>query len=91
MQPEKYERTVSMQCPTCGGYEFEMEDENQESFIKCVGCNYETSRQTLIDENAKNIQAHVDEVKQEIVSDFQKEFNVSLKKAFGNNKFFRIK
>jgi hypothetical protein len=93
MRTKKYERIVSMQCPTCGGNEFEREDENQgdEELIKCIGCDLEITLQALRDTNAKNIQAHVDEVGKEVVSDLQKEFHTSIKKIFKNNKFFKIK
>lgn len=50
--------------------------------VKCIGCGKILTNDELIQENGVSIDAHVNEVKEELTKDIQKQFNDILKKAF---------
>ena len=85
MDVSKYDREIQLQCPTCGGTQFEYDNEtisSNEQTVKCVQCTRETTKQALFDENTENINAHVSQVGNEVVKDLSKELNKTLKKIF---------
>lgn len=86
MNSDKYGRSVGLNCPTCGGDQFEY-DEVEVTLVTCASCEREMTKEELIDENSENIQANVAEVTQEIKKDFEKQ----IKDIFKNNKNFRLK
>ncbi|MEE2500535.1 hypothetical protein PRA75_18180 [Klebsiella pneumoniae] len=57
----------------------------------CIGCGKILTNDELIQENGVSIDAHVNEVKEELTKDIQKQFNDILKKAFKGSKNIRIK
>lgn len=73
-----YSRSVSMQCSTCGGTDFEFED--SDGPVRCTGCDRIYNRQELIRENGARIDSHVDEMKTEIMADVRKDFSKIFKK-----------
>lgn len=75
MNPEKYSRNIILVCPTCGGSELKHDESD---IVKCAGCDNEMKREELIQGNDENIQANVEEVKDEIFKDVKKQ----LKDAF---------
>lgn len=86
----KYNRTIQLHCPTCGGTDFSPVSQatgGDTAPIKCSSCGLTTTRSELIAANGENIAAHVDEIKREVRDDITK----SLKNAFKGNKFFKIK
>ncbi len=89
LNPEKYNRKITLLCPVCGGSEMEHTEELED--VKCVGCGKEFTNDVLIQENGVSIDAHVNEVKEELTKDIQKQFNDILKKAFKGSKNIRIK
>jgi NMD protein affecting ribosome stability and mRNA decay len=92
MDTEKYNRSVSLLCPTCGSDQFEFEggDEVVES-ARCTGCGREFKKNELIEENSENISEHVKEMGQEFTHDTAKEMRKTLKKAFRGNKHIKFK
>lgn len=80
----KYDRTVILLCPTCGNSE--LIKENELSII-CPNCNRAMTKDELLHENSESIHTHVNEVKNEIVHDF----NEKIKNIFKGNKNFRLK
>nr|WP_032167471.1 hypothetical protein [Escherichia coli] len=62
-----------------------MEHEEESEVVRCVGCGKEFTNE-LIQENGVSIDAHVDEIKEELTKDIQKQFNDMLKKAFKGSK-----
>ncbi|HFT1072041.1 ECs_2282 family putative zinc-binding protein [Klebsiella michiganensis] len=86
---DKYNRKITLLCPVCGGSELEC-IENSE-IVKCVGCGNEFTNDELIQENGVGIDAHANEVKEELAKDIQKQFSDILAKAFKGNKNIRIK
>ena len=80
----KYDRKVTLLCPTCGNSDLIIENEVN---IVCPNCNRTMTKDELINENSESINAHVDEVKKEIVQ----ELNNQIKNIFKGSKNFRIK
>lgn len=93
MKNKKYQKNVSMLCPTCGcsTYEYEQVVDETTEIVKCASCGRELTKDELINENSENINEHVSEMGEEIETDIAKELRASLKKAFRGNKNFRIK
>jgi predicted RNA-binding Zn-ribbon protein involved in translation (DUF1610 family) len=82
MDAAKYNRSVTLLCPTCGSDQFSHEDGVEETIeiTKCTSCGREMTKDDLIHENSENISAHVDEVKKEMVDDIRKQFKNIFKK-----------
>lgn len=72
-------RSVSMNCPTCGGSSFAYDKDVQDGPVKCVSCESILSKDELIEANSDNIQSNVDEVKKRVMDDVRRD----LKKTFG--------
>lgn len=89
MNSDKYRRTVSLICPTCGNTDFEHGDETEP--VRCLRCNRVLTREELIQENEEVIGAEVDEMKSEIMQDLKNELRASLKNAFKGSKNIRFK
>lgn len=93
MKDEKYQRSIGLQCPTCGctDYEYEQGVDETIELAKCASCDREITRDELIHENSENIQEHVSEIGKHVTEDLAKELKASLKKAFRGSKNIRIK
>ncbi|SEU21808.1 hypothetical protein [Variovorax sp. OV084] len=93
LNADKYSRSVSLLCPTCGGSQFSHDDADASTsaLVKCEGCGLEISKDDLVRANSENVDEHVKEIGQEVVKDIEKELRESLKKAFSGSKNFRIK
>jgi uncharacterized Zn finger protein (UPF0148 family) len=93
MKSEKYNRSVSLHCPTCGGGMFEYDQGVDETIelVKCASCGRETTKDELIRENSENISEHAKEIGNEFVKDAADELRKSLKKAFRGSKYIKIK
>lgn len=83
----KYDRSVELHCPTCGGTNFEYEEHDEAAPVKCAGCGLITSRSDLIAANGENIGAHIEQITKEASADLVKQF----KNAFKGNKFIKLK
>jgi transcription initiation factor TFIIIB Brf1 subunit/transcription initiation factor TFIIB len=81
----KYNQTVTLNCPTCGGTQFEHDDSSDRA--KCTGCGLVLTKDSLIEANNENVTAHVGEIKEQVLADLTK----SLKDAFKSNKFISFK
>lgn len=82
---DKYERTITLHCPTCAGTQFTVEAGNP--MHTCVNCGRTISEDDLQRESNEHIQAEVDQVKAEIAKDIKEH----LADAFRGNKFIKIK
>ncbi|MDN3561356.1 ECs_2282 family putative zinc-binding protein [Vreelandella neptunia] len=93
MESDKYNRNVSLLCPTCGCSEFSYDEGVDESIqvMTCASCEREFNKDELIRENSENIDEHLSEIKTEITKDFADEVRKSLKKAFSGSKNIRFK
>ena len=87
MNTDKYNRSVGLNCPTCGNDQFEFEGgEETISSAKCASCGREFTKDDLIEENSENISEHIKEMGEEITKDFAKDLRDSLKKALRGSK-----
>ncbi len=89
MDAEKYRRSISLLCPTCGEKDFE--HGIGDGPLRCLNCNSSFTREELIRENGDIIEAEVDEVKAEILKDVKQEFRNTLKNAFKGSKHIKFK
>jgi uncharacterized Zn finger protein len=82
MDADKYNRTITLLCPTCGSDQFSKQEaaESTVQLVTCANCGREMTKDDLIRENNENITAHVEEVKAEIVDNIRKQFAKMFKK-----------
>lgn len=88
MNPDKYNRSIKLLCPTCGCTKFLYEEGVDEEIqvMTCASCEREFNREELICENRENINEHLSEIKKEVTKDPTDELRKSLKKAFFGKK-----
>jgi len=93
MNPDKYNRSISLLCPTCGCSEFSYDEGVDETIqvMTCASCGRELNKDELIRENSENIDEHLSEIKKEATKDIADELRKSLKKAFSGSKNIRFK
>lgn len=93
MNPEKYNRSIRLLCPTCGRSEFSYEEGAEETvqIMTCASCEREFNKDELIQENRENIEEHLSEMKDQVIKDVADELRKSLRKAFSGSKNIRFK
>lgn len=91
LNPEKYNRSVSLHCPTCAGTDFEGADDEGRETVKCANCGREITRDDLVEENSELISEYVREIGDEVTKDIADEFTKTLKQAFKDSKFIKVK
>lgn len=93
MDTEKYNRLVTLVCPTCGGSQFSpvSPDNNESELQKCATCGRQITRDELLRENSENIDEHLNEIKKEATKDITTELKKQLVSAFKGSKFIKIK
>lgn len=92
MDASKYDRTVPLNCPTCGALDFIGPDPHEEhQLFKCRSCGREITREDLIRENSENIEAHVQQLGGEVVDDLRDELCRNLEQAFRGSKYIKFK
>ena len=84
MNSDKYNRQISLRCPTCGGTQFEYDEsvDFDEQDVICAQCGRESTKRVLMNENSENINAHINEIGNEVFKDVTKELNKTLKRLF---------
>jgi RNA polymerase subunit RPABC4/transcription elongation factor Spt4 len=88
MNAEKYNRTVTLLCPTCGSDQLSHEgDASPEEIVTCARCGLKMTREDITCANAESIDLNVQEIGKQVVDDFKAEIT----KAFRGNKFIKIK
>ncbi|MFC3716317.1 hypothetical protein ACFONC_09140 [Luteimonas soli] len=87
MTSGKYDRSIELRCPTCGGTQFEFDDADDTASVKCTSCSLVISREDLISANGDNIGAHVEQIKDDVAADLRKQ----LQDAFKGSKMFKVK
>lgn len=90
MDSSKYDRAISLMCPTCGHKEFAY-DESGDGPMRCTGCDREFSRDELIAENGEAISGEIEDLKAEVLKDMRNEMRDTLKNAFKGSKHIRFK
>lgn len=66
MTDSKYDRSISMQCLTCGGEDFET---NTSDTVKCSRCGRSMSKVELREANSTRIEHEIANVKAEVLKD----------------------
>lgn len=88
MDAEKYNRTVSLLCPTCGHDQFSHEGESSaDQVVTCARCGLKLTREELINRNQENIHLNVKDIEKQVADDLKAE----LAKAFRGSKFIKVK
>ncbi len=88
---KNYSFSVTLRCPVCGSTDIDLTEDN--TYGKCNVCNKEFpgGYDELVELNQANIEAAVEDKKEEIYKDVEKELHDRLKKAFNGNKYVKIK
>lgn len=63
---DNYDRSISLQCPTCGGTKFE---QDEIEIVKCFRCERTLNQTELRESNARLIEAELDDLKTQILKD----------------------
>lgn len=93
MDTEKYNRSITLTCPTCGGTQFRSSElsNSASELLTCAACRREITRDELIRDNSENIDEHVKEIGKEVTDDLGRELKKQLSAAFKGNKFIKVK
>jgi Zn ribbon nucleic-acid-binding protein len=93
MESQKYERNISLLCPTCGNTQFKIEKGVDETIeiVKCASCGREITKDELIQANSENVFEHKQEMGSQVIEDAAKDMKESLKRIFRGNKNIEIK
>ena len=88
---DNYNKLIQLRCITCGDTDFDFKDDK--SWIKCNSCGkeYNGGYDELVELNQKSINQELEETKEEIGNDLQKEMTDMFKKAFKGNKNIEFK
>ncbi len=88
---EQYHREIRLICATCGGDEFEYNDDK--TYVKCKCCNreYLGGYDELVEYNRENIYQNVDIMVDEVTEDLSVEMTQMFKDAFKGNKYIKFK
>ncbi|MDD6211270.1 MAG: hypothetical protein PUB21_11775 [Bacteroidales bacterium] len=86
-----YTRNIILRCITCGGEDFEFDEDR--SHIKCNLCNreYPGGYDELVELNEGTILEGVDSFKAEISAEIEEDITRKFRKIFSGNKFIRFK
>ncbi|WP_229710718.1 ECs_2282 family putative zinc-binding protein, partial [Novosphingobium indicum] len=68
---DNYDRSISLQCPTCGGTDFEQNDTEQ---VKCYRCERVLTKAELREANNGLVEAEVEDLKAELLKDVRDDF-----------------
>lgn len=75
---DSYDRSMSMQCPTCGGESFEHDEDKPD--VRCVRCGLTMTKAELREANEARIEEEVETLKAEVLSDVKADFAKMFKK-----------
>lgn len=79
---KEMEMSVSMECSVCGNDQFSAVDESiedmlnapDEAEVKCSDCGRIITKEQLIEENSHVVDANMEDFKEEIMKELEKEF-----------------
>jgi transcription initiation factor TFIIIB Brf1 subunit/transcription initiation factor TFIIB len=75
---DSYDRSMSMQCPTCGGESFEHDEDKPD--VRCVRCDLTLTKDELREANGVRIEEEVEALKAEVLKDVKADFAKIFKK-----------
>ncbi|MBY8829896.1 ECs_2282 family putative zinc-binding protein [Hephaestia mangrovi] len=73
-----YDRSISMQCPTCGSESFEHSEDNPT--VSCTRCDRTMTKDELREANGSRIEEELDALKAEVLSDVRADISKMFKK-----------
>lgn len=87
---ENYNKSVQLRCSTCGGEDFNFNEDK--SYIKCNLCNreYLGGYDELVEYNQENINENVQAMENEVRDDLQK-LSDMFKNTFKGSKYIKFK
>ena len=89
MRSDKFSKSFSSQCSTCGGPTFEYELETG-PFI-CLGCGRAFEKEKLLRENGEVIDLGVKEITPDVAKYVRDDLRKSLRKTFSGSKHLKFK
>lgn len=80
MLKDNYNRSMQLECTTCGGQDFEFNDDK--SYVKCNTCNreYLGGYDELVEYNQGKINQSLEEIKHEVKNDVEQALKDMFKK-----------
>ena len=75
---DSYDRSMSLQCPTCGSESFEHEEDKPD--IRCIRCDRMMTKDELREANDERIEAEIDVLKAEVFKDVKADVAKMFKK-----------
>ncbi len=93
MDLSKFDRNISLHCPTCARshFSYESDPDGDQTIVTCASCGRSMTRADLIEANSENIQLNLDDVGKQAAEAVADEITRKLKDAFRGNKFITIK
>jgi hypothetical protein len=93
MDTSKLNREIRLRCPACAGTDFQETntDHGDGAIITCASCKLTITREELEAANAENIEAHVQEMGREAVSQVEAELGKILKNAFAGSSVIKVR
>ena len=73
-------RNVYLYCDVCGNDQFEFDSKDESTKYKCTDCGKEYTKEELIKINEHVINANIEDVEQEAISELEKELKKIFKK-----------
>lgn len=89
MAGSNFDRSVSMQCSTCGGTQFEYDAET--GSFRCLGCDCTITREEVLRENGNLIDNEVGEMAADATKYARDQLRKSMRKAVSGTKHFTFK
>ncbi len=89
MPDDKFSRSLTMRCSTCGGTQFECEAETGP--YRCFGCDPSFAREEVLRENGLPIDNEVGEMATYAAKYARDELRKSMRKALLGSKHFKLK
>lgn len=88
---DSYNKNIHLRCITCGDTQFESNDD--QSWIKCNRCGreYNGGKDELIELNQETFKVTLEDAKEEILKDLNKDVTQMFREAFKGNKNIKFK
>lgn len=68
-------RNINLYCDICGNDHFKFDSEDVNTSYTCTDCGKVYTKEELLEINQSVINANIDDIKKELISEIQKELN----------------
>lgn len=89
MNTDKYSRTITLRCPTCGSGYFE--NCEQSDRVACASCGNVLAQEDLVRANSETIHQQTEDVVKQAIEEVKRELKKVLQNAFKDNKLIKIR